>query len=140
MIQCDSRLLELSKRPFPSLDSPFFYSNLLYEAALRYSQGYDLCELVTNPASHHQPALVSSTQQVEQFGKTLPSSLTYSTPPPLSSDVFIHSYSVTSSYKSHIKESCHLNMVFKSRESPLNLDHNIDTIIENWVMEKGLPY
>lgn len=59
----------MRQRPFPSLESPYFGADLLYQRA--------------NPDRHHQQpaALVTLTQRPQKFGGTIPSSLVYSTAP-----------------------------------------------------------
>lgn len=38
LLQCDHRLLELSRRPFPQIGSPYFYPNLFSETNISFDR------------------------------------------------------------------------------------------------------
>ncbi|KAK9291634.1 hypothetical protein L1049_019583 [Liquidambar formosana] len=79
LLQCDSRLFELSQKPFPSLRSPYFYSNFYGFSEFSHHFNGSVAEI-----SHglHYPlssipatSLVSSHHQVQSLEQTPKSSL-----------------------------------------------------------------
>lgn len=76
LLQCDNQLLELSREPFPKLQSPYFDSHLDQRTS-HFSNGHVLHAhgSKTTSVSEQQSILkphVPPIQQVQQFGNTMP--------------------------------------------------------------------
>ncbi|KAJ4956498.1 hypothetical protein NE237_013281 [Protea cynaroides] len=72
LLQCDSRLLLLSKKPFPALNSPYFFSNLYGNSDFSFGGGFNEHLLSPFPLNIHRTNAMPL-HQLQNFERVRPS-------------------------------------------------------------------